>query len=127
MYYYIYIVDISKIRHIRARIVWRQYDALQKARRGLKEFKMSHLWTIQLLGEAGRLRMCEAMRITGDKSSTISSRFVRAAGIGICKKDGTHWVLTDTGRNVYDTLNRTLAAGMEEIVQSLMEEARRRL
>lgn len=116
-------------RLIRERLVWMQYEALQAARKGLKSIRISHLWAIRLLGESeDGLRIFEAQKITGGNRATVHGRFNCLIKLGLAVKgEDKRYRLSDSGQLIYTRLNEKLAAGMDDIIQSLMEEARRRL
>lgn len=122
----------SNSRLLRARLVWMQYHAMYEARRAVKGVRMGNIWGINLLGQYGEgIRVSEAAKITGEQRHVIHGRLQRLCIQGLAYKTGkfrtTKYHLSESGQLFYDKLNERICAGMDEIIQSLMEEARRRL
>lgn len=113
---------------LRNKLVVEYSEILIKARRGHKGLRMAYLYSIQLLGSHPEgLKLCDICRITGKVKGNIHKRLVRCMSAGFIHKDNMRYYLTDSGLKVYSTICREFDSSMNEIIEVLVSEARKKM
>lgn len=102
-------------------------EVLIKVRRGVKGLRVAYIFSIEIVGEHPGIRLNEICAITGRNKSNMYESITRVIDSGFIYKENKRYYLTDTGRQVYDTVCREFDVSMNEIIRVLVEEAQRQV
>lgn len=106
----------------RAIFLYNAYDSVMRVRRVLKGVRMSHVWTIGIIGTYEGKGMTEIGKLVGVNRHTINSRIRTLMKVGLGYKQDGKLYLTDKGREVFEILEKGFAEGLDLFLKAALKE-----
>lgn len=100
---------------------------LLKARKGVKDLRLSHLQPILLVGENSGLSCTELCKLCDSSRSALYQRLDLCIFRNFIRKDNLKYYLTDTGQQVYNTIVKESDKAIKEITVLLAAQVRKKL
>jgi len=121
-------MDKRKQATIRALFVNGYTDSLRRVRKSQKGLKQPYIKPVVIIGEYPEGITCiDAAEVCKTSRSAMYQLLFRAIKGGFIYKSNKRYYLTDSGKCVYNSICKEFDRSMNEILNVLMDEVRRRM